>query len=1295
MLSKDLEELCKAEGWWSRISSQKLKLRRFAQEFGYTTMRMLIKPLLWEGLSPEEQEFIRRPRKGDFSLKDLIPNSDECWILFAYKDKDYVKEESPLRGDGFILPLQWRSGEEVTKHDERLPLGLRELANKIKEQFQKDYESLKEKLELKKSPEEFYLYFSTSLFRLDQEVPIFSKEAREGKVRVEIESAWGALATGLYNAMSEKKRDMWPFSTMQYNFEKGEIESVAHIKEKLSVAASYEGAGFFVATKEQKKAAENKLKELQRENEVEIKNLKEKIRKGEREEALEKQIAALEEIKKSYEVIEVLCPEVKGTEKPLVIAADISDGYAKIRRKKIWRGASYGGLAAIIIMVVILGILAIDSAIPYNEYYVDYVDKWGKPVGISQEQTKDQFKWWIPVGILQKVGILQMLTGVQLAEDQIKHKFGHYRFEYKGKEELGIFGERVLRKVVYENENGIPIEHDLYDDRERPSILVLGYADDNQTVTQVKWRDSLNIPVMTYSITKKGVVEEVNITRYEMLNWAYTYTVSLDFFPYKEYCSGVDSYEIDRDENGFVSRKIAVSRSTPKEYKLREYFSGITGGDPDLYSRAYNTEYENEIEGYTYEYDTEGRITKVVYLQKNSTYSTTSRGETGKKYEYDEKTGELKSVKYVDRNGELRDNEYGWSEIAYEYNDEGPCKISIYNSQRKNSAWGEITDIRCTELNKGFTGYIHSAPSTYKKEYDEKKHLVRETYGYWMQYSEENIDRIIRKYKEKERLMFEFFARDSLYSEDTKVLVRKFDKKGDIEWIKKFCVPAYSFSFDFLESIDDLDEVEEFFYVDEESKVFTLEKDGICYKIKYDKNLKRSIAEVVSIKDEKTNEEDNIERKSEIEVESDHEEGSDSRGEFTEDEWRYTILSQNETTGTVSVRAASDAISGAINIPDSVEYNEILYSVTSIGDGAFWDCYNLTNITIPNSVTEIGFGAFTGCNSLTSITIPISVAKIEDVVFQNCDSLTNISVDPGNMSYCSEDGVLFDKDKTILIQYPAGKDEIKYTVLDNVTKIGDSAFRNCNNLTDISVNPGNMSYSSENGVLFNKDKSILIRYPGGKKEESYTIPDTVMKIEGSAFSECSGLKNIIIGNSVTEIGEWAFLGLPEVSSITISDSVTEIGCIDWINRSLTNIVVKSGNPLYSSENGVLFNKDKTILIQYPLGRKEESYTIPDSVVEIEMYTSWVGGYSNLKSITIGNSVSSIGEGLFSSCDSLTNISVNSDNLSYNSEDGVLFNKDKTILIRYPRGKKDSHYVIPDNVTTIGRTHSKGVKVWRV
>ena len=232
-----------------------------------------------------------------------------------------------------------------------------------------------------------------------------------------------------------------------------------------------------------------------------------------------------------------------------------------------------------------------------------------------------------------------------------------------------------------------------------------------------------------------------------------------------------------------------------------------------------------------------------------------------------------------------------------------------------------------------------------------------------------------------------------------------------------------------------------------------------------------------------------------------------------------------DSDGTIIITDCKESsASGAITIPSEIDGKP----VTSIGYNAFSYCTGLTSITIPNSVTSIGTYAFYGCSGLTSITIPNSVTSIGDWAFHGCSGLTSITI-PNSVT--SIGGLAFHNCTGLT----------SITIPDSVTSIGGWAFNGCTGLTSINVASGNNYYSSNNGVLFNKKKTALIRYPEGKSQTSYTIPNSVTSIGNYAFCGCSGLTSITIPNSVTSIGNYAFWGCSGLTSITIPDSVTSIG----------------------------------------------------------------------------------------------------------------------------------------------------------
>ena len=348
--------------------------------------------------------------------------------------------------------------------------------------------------------------------------------------------------------------------------------------------------------------------------------------------------------------------------------------------------------------------------------------------------------------------------------------------------------------------------------------------------------------------------------------------------------------------------------------------------------------------------------------------------------------------------------------------------------------------------------------------------------------------------------------------------------------------------------------------------------------------------------------------------------------------------------GTIKITDCDRSASGALTIPDTIDGKKVTWigyqafmncnrltsitipnSITGIASEAFRDCSSLTNITIPDSVISIGELAFCFCESLTNITIPDSVISIGYNAFYYCRSLTSINVSNNSKNYSSIDGVLFNKDKTQIISYSAGKKETSYIIPDSVTSIADYAFDNCTRLTSITIPEGVTIIGSS---AF--DNCIRLT--------SIAIPNGVTSIAYGAFNECRSLTNITIPDSVTYIGAIAFYGCSSLTSITIPDSVTSVDKYAFVDCiGLTGINVSDNNKNYSSIDGVLFNKDKTEIIKYPAKKEGPNYDIPNSVTNIG--TSAFYKCSSLTSITIPSGVTSIGNYTFFCCSSLKSITI--------------------------------------------------------
>jgi hypothetical protein len=249
-------------------------------------------------------------------------------------------------------------------------------------------------------------------------------------------------------------------------------------------------------------------------------------------------------------------------------------------------------------------------------------------------------------------------------------------------------------------------------------------------------------------------------------------------------------------------------------------------------------------------------------------------------------------------------------------------------------------------------------------------------------------------------------------------------------------------------------------------------------------------------------------------------------------------------------------------------------SVISIGEEAFAVCVNLTSVNIPNSVTSIGNSAFAGCG-FTNVNIPNSVTSIGRLAFYRCAKLVSI------------------------------------TIPDSVTSIGNNAFAYCG-LTNVTI-PNKVTSIGEN------------TFSGCDRLTSVTIPNSVISIGNNAFSSC-GLTDVTIPNSVTSIGNNAFASCKSLASITIGSGITDM---NWISlndyNNLTSINVDEKNTTYSSNNGILYNKNKTVLIKYPEKKTGSSFSIPASVTHISS-SAFAG--SELSSIIIPDSVTSIGNNAF-------------------------------------------------------------------
>ena len=344
-------------------------------------------------------------------------------------------------------------------------------------------------------------------------------------------------------------------------------------------------------------------------------------------------------------------------------------------------------------------------------------------------------------------------------------------------------------------------------------------------------------------------------------------------------------------------------------------------------------------------------------------------------------------------------------------------------------------------------------------------------------------------------------------------------------------------------------------------------------------------------------------------------------------------------------------------------------SVTSIGYGAFYGCTRLTSVTIGDSVTSIDSYAFYGCTRLTNVTMPDSVRSIGNSAFEGCTSLTSVTI--GN-SVTSIGGSAFSGCTSL----------VSVTISDSVTVIGAYAFEGCISLISIEVSSDNKNYASVDGVLFNKDKSKLITYPAGKTDSEYAIPNSVTSIGYGTFEDCTSLISVTIPDSVTSIDNKAFYNCTSLTSITIPNSVTEIGKDAFYNCTSLAKVDYNGtisqwksisgynnvSKIIKCTDGVIGNRNIVIIdnLEYQLYNdntayifgyvnKTKTFKIPESVTyegysfnvtSISSQAFW--GCTSLTSLTIPNSITSIDSDAFYNCSNLKFVIYNGTKTQWNA-----------------------------------------------
>ena len=374
--------------------------------------------------------------------------------------------------------------------------------------------------------------------------------------------------------------------------------------------------------------------------------------------------------------------------------------------------------------------------------------------------------------------------------------------------------------------------------------------------------------------------------------------------------------------------------------------------------------------------------------------------------------------------------------------------------------------------------------------------------------------------------------------------------------------------------------------------------------------------------------------------------------------------------------------------------------VTSIGDSAFSDCESLQQIIIPNSVTTIGDSAFRGCESLQQIIIPDSVTTIGNSAFSGCKSLQQIIIPDSvtTIGYsafeeCESLQQMIIPNSVTSIGHSAfsGCKSLQQMIIPNsVTSIGELAFYRCESLQrihlpksvshiepnsflgcyNVVLTSDSVKYTSSDGFIIDNFGKEIISYWG--KDKVVTIPDSVTSIGNKAFLWCDSLQQINLPDSVASIGDSAFEGCKSLQRIHLPKSVSHIGKNSFLGCH--NVVVTSDCVKYTASDGFIIDYFLKKIIFY--SGKDKMITIPASVTSIG--DSAFRGCDSLQQIIIPDSVTSIGDSAFSWCKSLQQIFIPD---SVTSIGDSTFSGCVSLL----------QIIIPNSVTSIGNSAFSGCK----
>lgn len=479
-------------------------------------------------------------------------------------------------------------------------------------------------------------------------------------------------------------------------------------------------------------------------------------------------------------------------------------------------------------------------------------------------------------------------------------------------------------------------------------------------------------------------------------------------------------------------------------------------------------------------------------------------------------------------------------------------------------------------------------------------------------------------------------------------------------------------------------------------------------------------------------------------------------------------LKWERTKRGVRITGCLTSYEGPMAIPRAIEGVE----TREIGDNAFAGCAGLTSVTVPSCVATIGRGAFAGCRKLSVVELPETLVELPDRVFYGCVKLSGIIlphdlVHIGNEAFykcldlskvttndrlknigtsafekCVSLGLFLLPEKVERLGARAFADCAsleKIYLPSNFRDLGMCAFAGCASLSDVKLNHDNpYFYRDSSGLLYTKDRSVLVYYPSGKKEETFellddvdeigagafegatalmrvTLRDSVKRIGERAFAKCDKLETIMMGENVERLGAGAFQDCSALSHIRLPQNLAQIepnlfsGC-----SSLTSVAIPDSAEVVGS--GAF--EDCSSIVKLQLGSRvrrieEDAFNgcsgiqrlaFPETLeelgasafedcagddpayalrkVELPEGVRRVGAWcfsdcSYLEYASIPASVEELGLGVFAFCNALQRIEVDGGNARYMEYEGALYTHDGKRLVAYPAGLPQRRFVIPD------------------